>query len=213
MGLPDDFAPAPGRGQYDRSQTREQRLSEQRDRLLAATARILADQPAAGVAAVIELAGVGRGTFYEYFDDVEHARAAAVAAALRRLDHDFVQAEGRARTPVERFRALAAAWFDFALREPASLLIALREEPRDAETLSAAGAAFEAALARCLDALAKSRMAPAQRDALRLTAAAAVAEAMGRRIARAALRSKDAALGARTPTERALVDALVLLLR
>jgi len=209
----DSFAPAPGRGQYDRSQTREQRLSEQRERLVAATARVLASEPAATVSRVIELAGVGRGTFYEYFDDVEHARRAAVTSTVRRLEQRMRSAEDRARTPVERFRALASAWCDFAALDPAGLLVALREESEAPHTLSKAGTVFEAALGHVLEALRASRMAPAGRDPLRVTAAAAVAEALGRGVARAGTGPDAVGPEERARTERVLVDVLVLLLR
>jgi len=209
----DSFAPAPGRGQYDRSQTREQRLSEHRERLVAATARVLAVEPTATVARVIEVAGVGRGTFYEYFDDVEHARRAAVTTAVRSLEQRMRSAGDRARTPVERFRALSSAWCDAATIDPAGLLVALREEGDAPHTLSVAGVVFEAALTRTLEALRASRMAPATRDPLRVTAAAAVAEALGRGLARAGTKPEPIDSDERARSERVLVDVLVLLLR
>ena len=121
-----DLIPAPGRGQYDRRLPRERRLAEQKERLVAATARalVLSDEPS--VAQVIAIAGMGRNTFYEYFDDVPHARKAAEQRALRLVEDALRGAEAQTRTPVERFRALARAWFELAATTPAELLLVLR---------------------------------------------------------------------------------------
>lgn len=215
MAASDSFAPAPGRGQYDRRQSREQRLAEQKERLVAATARACALHAAPSVAHVIEIAGVGRGTFYEYFDDVEHARAAVVGAAQRRMEHALRAAEARSRTPVERFRALAAEWLSVAETDPAGTLVALRVEP-GARTLSPIGAAFEAAVTRSLGALVMSGMNHGAPDPLRTLAVAAAAETFARGVAVHSLPT-DAPIAApafdRTAAERALVDVAVRLLR
>ena len=93
---------APGRGQYDRRLPRERRLAEQRERLLAATALVTAHEASPSVSSIVRRAGVGRNTFYEYFDDVRHAVEAAELAVLRRIEQLFREAETQARTPVER---------------------------------------------------------------------------------------------------------------
>jgi AcrR family transcriptional regulator len=209
----DSFLPAPGRGQYDRSQTREQRLTEQRERLVAAATRVLASDPSASVARVVELAAVGRGTFYEYFDDVEHVRRAAITIAGRTLEVALRRAAEHARTPVERMRALASRWFDFAVREPASLLILLRERAEMQVPLSAAGLTFAAVLNQMLDELRASGMTRGARDPLRPTAAAAVAEAFGRDTAGESLGDGSSLALLRERHERALVETLVLLMR
>jgi AcrR family transcriptional regulator len=214
MGDADAFLPAPGRGQYDRRQTREQRLSEQRDRLVAATARAFALYAAPSVAQVIEIGGVGRGTFYEYFDDVEHARVAAVRAVERWMEQELVAAEARSRTPVERFRALAAAWLELAEREPAGALVALRIDAVGRAVSSPLGAVLERALARSLDALTRTGMMRGERDALRTLAFVASAEALARGVANGALGvEQPGAPVERAAAERALVDVSVRLLR
>jgi AcrR family transcriptional regulator len=217
MGDSDAFSPAPGRGQYDRRQTRDQRLAEQRDRLVAATARAFAFHAAPSVAHVIEIAGVGRGTFYEYFDDVEHARAAAVSAMERAMDKALRAAEARSRTPVERFRSLTAAWLELAEEEPAGALVALRIEAGAHATLSPLGVVLDAALTRSLDALTRAGMFRGERDALRSLAVTASAEAFARSVANAALGGERAGSVApphdRSAAERALVDVQVRLLR
>jgi AcrR family transcriptional regulator len=215
MAASDSFAPAPGRGQYDRRQSREQRLAEQKERLVAATARAYALHASPSVAHVIEIAGVGRGTFYEYFDDVEHAGAAAVGATQRRMEHALRAAEARSRTPVERFRALAADWLTVAETDAAGTLVALRVEP-GARTLSAIGAAFEAALTRSLGVLAMSGMNHGATDPLRVLAVAAAAESFARGVAVHSLPTEGAPVPPpfdRAAAERALVDVAVRLLR
>lgn len=219
MGDPDAFTPAPGRGQYDRRQSRDQRLAEQKERLVLATARAFALHAAPNVANVIEIAGVGRGTFYEYFDDVEHARAAVVSSMQRRTEQVLRAAEARSRTPVERFRALAAAWLELADAEPASALVALRIDAGVRSALSPLGGVLEGALTRSLAALTQSGMMRAERDPLRTLAVAAAAEAYARSAASHALGgelSTGSSGGSpfdRAAVERALVDVEVRLLR
>jgi AcrR family transcriptional regulator len=191
-------------------------LAEQKDRLVAATARAFALHASPSVAHVIEIAGVGRGTFYEYFDDVENARVAAVGTMQRRTEHALRAAEARSRTPVERFRALAAEWLSLVEADPAGTLVALRLEPSAARVLSPIGGAFEAALARSLGALAASGVSRAAADPLRTLAVAAAAEAFARGVAIHSL--PTAGVGAspladRGAAERALVDVAVRLLR
>jgi len=62
---------APARGRYSRVLTRVERDAQQRARLLRAGALALGDSELT-VARVIGIAGVGRSTFYEFFDDPAH---------------------------------------------------------------------------------------------------------------------------------------------
>ena len=110
---------AHGRGKWDRRTTDEERRGAARQRLLEATAAVVADQGAAATAAeIIGRAGVGRNTFYEHFESVrgaveEVARGAAeqTLAALRR-------SSSTARTPRERLRAIAFTWLEVASQRP-----------------------------------------------------------------------------------------------
>src|SRR5688572_25223966 len=145
--------PAPGRGQYDRRLPRERRISEQRERLLAATALAVAHEASPSVASIVRRAGVGRNTFYEYFDDVPHARTAAETAVLRRLEQVIADAERTARTPVERWRALARAWLSFADEEASAMMLVLAIDVRAARAMSSGAALLEAALERSLETL------------------------------------------------------------
>lgn len=206
------LVPAPGRGQYDRRLPREQRLAEQRERLLVAVARVCAREAEPSVAAVVALAGVGRNTFYEYFDDVPHARREAESAVLRRVDAKLRVAAELARTPVERFRGLARAWLDAVAAEPAEFLLVLlpvgTKPSRGAELLRSA---FERSLAT----LQAAGVGPAA-DRVRTLAVAATGEAVARALAGELLEPSVDAARASAEAEtmlRGLVDVAVRLLR
>src|SRR3954468_7659852 len=100
MARPIPF-PAPGRGAYDRSLSRSERDAQHRERLLLATAEVLAQGPAT-VARIVERAGVGRSTFYEFFDSPEHVLQHLEQRALRAIEPALEQALTQARTPLER---------------------------------------------------------------------------------------------------------------
>lgn len=201
---------APGRGQYDRRQSREERLGEQRARLMAATALAAAEGGTATVARVVKLAGTSRNTFYEYFDDAEHALAAAEERSRARLEHALGHALGEARTPVERLRALARAWVAWGLGEPAEARWCL-SKPEGA--LGAAGQVLERALTRALAASRAAGVQATEHDSLRVIATAAAGEALLRRVLSAAQSSDAERERAANRCEKALVDVAVRLLR
>jgi AcrR family transcriptional regulator len=153
---------------------------------MAAAARALAMNDAPSVQEVIAIAGMGRNTFYEYFDDVAHARSAAEANALRRLEEALREAEGRTRLSMERFRALSRAWFDVTESAPAEQLLALRSARESG--LSPAGVALESSLVRALDTIRASGV-KVEREPLRLRAVAATAEVFARALAQFVLSS------------------------
>jgi AcrR family transcriptional regulator len=101
--------PAPGRGSYDRSLTRAERDAEHRERLLRATAEVLSDGPLT-VARIVQRAGVGRSTFYEFFDSPEHLLEQLEQRLLRQLEAALAAGIAEARTPLERLRAIARSW-------------------------------------------------------------------------------------------------------
>src|SRR4051812_23746575 len=101
--------PAPGRGAYDRSLSRPERDAEHRERLLLATAEVLAHGPPT-IARIVERAGVGRSTFYEFFDSPQHVLEHLEQRALRGLETTLNEAFTLARTPLERVRALMRNW-------------------------------------------------------------------------------------------------------
>ena len=77
--------PGPGRGGYDRSLSRAERDAQHRERLLLAAAEVLAQGPLT-VARIVERAGVGRSTFYEFFDGPEHVLDCLQQRVLRAIE-------------------------------------------------------------------------------------------------------------------------------
>ncbi len=108
--------------------SREERQAAQRERVIAAIAALSATERELTIANVVQLAGIGRNTFYEYFDDLEHALVALKSRALRDLELRVAAALEAARTPLERIRALARAWVESLLENPAQAKLALRAQ-------------------------------------------------------------------------------------
>jgi len=174
-----ELVPAPKRGRYDRALSRSERQAAQRERVIAAIAAISATDRELSVANVVELAGIGRNTFYEYFDDLEHALLAITGRALR----DFaVRAEAAlqtARTPLERIRVLARVWTENLLENPAQVRLALRAQAElvDATQLSPLGQHLAGVLSLQLEA--RSAL-PGLAEPLRVAVVAALFDAVGR---------------------------------
>src|SRR5450755_3486457 len=174
-----ELIPAPKRGQYDRALSRNERQAAQRERVIAAIATLAAAGRELSVASVVEHAGIGRNTFYEYFDDVEHALRSLNDLARRELVTRVEQALRLARTPLERVRAVARAWADNVAANPALTKLALRAQSaaRDPAQLSGLGRYVATVLEREVE----SRSAlPGLVDAQRVTAVAAVFDAVSR---------------------------------
>jgi AcrR family transcriptional regulator len=198
-------------------------LAEQRERLLAATAFVVAREASPSVTSIVRRAGVGRNTFYEYFDDVPHAIAAARLAVVRRITELLEDAESAARTPVERWRSLARTWLAFAEQEPEAMRCVLAIEARATDPLSSAALVLEAALVRSLDTLRNAGVTSPPPGSERVRAVAAVGEAFARVISRTPLAADDPDPGPPRSTregawererlERALADVAVRLLR
>jgi AcrR family transcriptional regulator len=183
---------------------------EQRDRLLAAAALVLASTPSPTITAVVNLARVSRNTFYEYFDDLEHARLAAVSRAKQAVAQALSRAEASARTPVERRRALARAWFDWIETGPADASLILRATTR---ALGEAGAAFEAALSRSIADARSLGLSVVRQHQSAVVAVAATAEAFGRELAGGRLASEANQGVEREVLERTLVEVSLRVLR
>jgi len=113
--------PGTPRGRWDRSLSTEARRRAQRAAIVRATARALEEQgEIATVTHVIDLAGVGRNTFYEHFTDAHAAIDAVQREAAEALGRAVDDAAVMARTPVERLRAVSHAWLDAATSVPAA---------------------------------------------------------------------------------------------
>lgn len=173
---------APGRGRYARGSSNAERFVVQRARLLRATAIAYLDGDAS-VTRVTALSGVGRNTFYECFDDFEHALAALRREEVRRVERGLA-ALGSSSDGVER---LCGAWTALIAEEPARALatLGLERGQGSSDFLEA----FRGELERALP------MAATLSDAL-LIHAAACAETSARAVARSALSAPGSSLAA-----------------
>ena len=174
-----ELVPAPKRGQYDRALSRRERQAAQRERVIAAIAAIAVTDRELSVASVVEAAGIGRNTFYEYFDDLEHARLAINQRVLSDFAQRVSAALQAARTPLERIRALARVWAENLLENSAYVRLALRAQAELAEAtqLSVLGQH----LATVLTAELESRSAlPGLAEPLRIVVVAALFDAVSR---------------------------------
>jgi AcrR family transcriptional regulator len=149
-----ELLPAPARGAYDRSLSRAERVAQHRERLLLAAAEVLGDG-VLSVARVVERAGVGRSTFYEFFDSPQHLREHVEQRFLRALEQSLEAALVEARTPLERMRAIARRWVAELEARPIEARVALTPRP-GAELLSSAGQLLHPALTRSAEARAKA---------------------------------------------------------
>jgi AcrR family transcriptional regulator len=172
--------PAPGRGSYDRSLSRAERDAQHRERLMLATAQVLAEGPAT-VARIVERAGVGRSTFYEFFDSPEHVLEHLELRALRALEAALDRAFAEARTPFERVRAIARSWLSELEARPVEARVALTRRLGN-ELLSPAGKLLNQVLQRCVQAARLDGIGSFNAgDEVSLLAAAAAVEAVSRR--------------------------------
>jgi AcrR family transcriptional regulator len=193
--------PAPGRGAYDRSLTRAQRDAEHRERLLRATAELFGTGPLT-VGRIVERAGVGRSTFYEFFDGPEHLLTQLEQRALRHLEAELQAAFNEARTPLERVRAIARRLVSALEALPFEARVALGKRSETA-SFSPAGELLHRALLRCVERARAESAWFKTADDLSVLAAAAAAEAIVRRHLSAAI----------VDAPRVVADLVIKLLR
>jgi hypothetical protein len=167
----------------------------QRTRLLRATAiaHLEGDE---SVARVTLLSGVGRTTFYECFDDFEHALSAARAETVQRVRR--VLSQGSKRTDL---LGLCGVWLRAVVHEPLSGMVALEAYPGDEpEVLALLGEAL-------------SRLFPAAKmQGAALMHAGACAQASARVAAAAVLKASSQSSGA-TEADGAVARAIEALAR
>jgi len=172
--------PAPGRGAYDRTLSRAERDAQHRERLLLAAAEVLAQGPPT-VARIVERAGIGRSTFYEFFDSPEHLLEHLEQRTLRALQAALELALDEARTPLERLRAIARSWLSELEARSVEASVALTRRI-GSELLSPAGKLLHQMLERCArSARLEGAGWFAGADDVSLLAAAAAVEALTRR--------------------------------
>lgn len=172
--------PAPGRGAYDRSLSRAERDTQHRERLVRATAEILLEGNLT-VARIIERAGVGRSTFYEFFDTPEHVITLVEQRVRSSLEQALAGAFASSHTPLERLRAIVRAWITSLAAHPLDARVALarRSERR---LLSTAGKVLHDALERTTRVASTEKVSPlGASDEASLLAATAGAEVVARR--------------------------------
>ncbi|MET0792449.1 MAG: TetR/AcrR family transcriptional regulator [Polyangiaceae bacterium] len=174
-----ELMPAPKRGQYDRALSRSERQTAQRERVVAAITSLSGSERTLNVANVVELAGIGRNTFYEYFDDIEHALVSIKARALREFSARADTAMRSARTPLERVRALARAWTEHLLEAPALARVALQPQSEAIEPTQLSALAQH--VVKVLQAEEEARSAlPGLNEPLRVVVVAALFDAVSR---------------------------------
>ena len=168
--------PAPSRGCYDRALSRQARQSEQRERLVDWMAEMYRQRgEQVTVQDVVQAAGVGRNTFYEYFDGLEHGLAHATQTVSKLLYERTVSELEASRTPIARLRALSRLWFELLDSEPAPM--ALLSRPVSEGAMSEGVVLFQALLSRAL--LEKTPGAARADEATQLCAALAAVGASG----------------------------------
>jgi AcrR family transcriptional regulator len=196
---------APARGRYDRRKTPEERLRAQRWRLMQAVARAFVEREPS-VSHVAALSRVGRASFYEFFDDFEHALGIVRALSIESLDRALDAALTRERAPVAALRSLTQELLESLQRWPEASLVALAS---DGEEISPLGRSIERALRRWFVASQSAGLITLRSDSERLLLATGAAEAFARRVAIRAAARAPAVLDAVTQ----LSDALLRLLR
>ena len=179
---------APGRGRYVRGCSATERFRAQRERLLCATA-IAYLEGAPSVARVSALSGVGRNTFYECFDDFEHALGTVRREERQRFRRTLgvLRVEARQEHDDDGVALLCRVWLELIAAEPVRALLAL--EPTRGEQGSMLLTVFREALASLRSA------GWAEGEEARLFHAGVCAEASGRALALAMLGSSQAAPG------------------
>jgi AcrR family transcriptional regulator len=200
-----ELSPAPKRGQYDRALSRRERQAAQRERVVAAITALIGSERALNVANVVGLAGIGRNTFYEYFDDIEHALISIKTRALHDFSARVELALQSARTPLERVRALARAWTEHLFDAPTLAQVALRAQSEATEPTQVS--ALAQYVVKVLGAEVEARSAlPGLNEPLRVLVVAALFDAVSR--SHFAVRSSSA-----EELQRVLSDLSLRLLR
>ena len=170
---------APKRGQYDRALSRQDRQAAQRERVIAAMAALSVAGREVTVASVVELAGIGRNTFYEYFDDIEQALVAIRSRALREFSTRSATALQSARTPLERIRVLARTWAESLAENPTLTRLVLQPAPEFVHAAQLSTLAQHLVSVLGAEVAARSAL-PGLADPLRVTAVAAAFDAVSR---------------------------------
>jgi AcrR family transcriptional regulator len=133
------------------------------------------------VARIVEHAGVGRSTFYEFFDSPEHLLEHLEQRVVRSIEAALSGAFGNAHTPLERIRAITRSWLVELEARPVEARAALRCRATG-ELLSPAGKLLHQVLERATQAARQDGVGSfGGADELSLLAAAGAVEVLSRR--------------------------------
>ena len=137
----------------------------------------------ATVSRIVDEATVGRNTFYEHFRSVEELLESVLADAQSVVLGELERATKGARTPTERLRALARAWFNVLETHPelAKLLLLVTSETASFRSESAS-AKLRAVLSDVIDDARRQCVVSRPSDELRMGAAVASMRAMALRV-------------------------------
>ena len=121
--------PGPGRGNYDRSRTKKERYDERHVRLLRAAAEVFAKEGFSGanLTKIITQAGVGRKTFYEHFDDMQHCLVSVYEYAIEVVFRDVGARLSKIDDPIERLERGIANYLEIIGRNGALAQVVNRD--------------------------------------------------------------------------------------
>jgi len=133
-----ELLPAPGRGQYDRKQTKEVREEEQIVRLLDSTMSVMVREGYAGttVSKICEQAGMSRATFYGHFSGIKPALL-ALHDRVGNTVYDHIEEKSTGiEDPFERLREGVIGFMEIIADNPNEARVIFRE-------IRSAGPAYE----------------------------------------------------------------------
>lgn len=168
----------PGRGHYDRALSGAARAIQQRQRLLAAAAAVLAERPSNfTVSNIVHRAGTGRNTFYDHFATTAALASAVGQRALQQATRIIENESRTSWTPIVQLRALARGWLRYTSAEP-DFAAALRHLPHQAASDTAATPFLCDRLAPLIARARHDGIVSKSPDPIRLTAAALALQAV-----------------------------------
>jgi hypothetical protein len=130
------------------------------------------------------LARAGRASFYEFFDDFEHALDVVRASTLKTVERALNDALAAEREPIAALHALAAAFANAVRASAEGALVTLASTGTET---SALGSCFGRSLTAWIVAPDSAALITPRSDSTRLLLATGAAEAFARRVALAEL--------------------------
>ena len=124
-----ELLPAPGRGQYDRTQSKEIRQEEQIVRLLDSTMAVMVREGYAGttVSKICEHAGMSRATFYGHFSGIKPALLALHDRVGNTVFEHIEEKSAGIEDPFERLREGVIGFMEIIADNPDEARVIFRE--------------------------------------------------------------------------------------